>query len=107
MSAARASALAVACRGVRKHFGDGDARIEALRGADFDARYGELSFLVGPSGCGKTTLISVIAGLLERTGGELDVLGTRRRSTSRGPAASCSGAGTWASSSSSTTCCPR
>lgn len=69
--------LGVSCRGVRKHFGDGEARIEALRGVDFETRMGELSFLVGPSGCGKTTLISIIAGLLERTSGELSVLGTR------------------------------
>jgi putative ABC transport system ATP-binding protein len=44
---------------------------------DFDTRLGELSFLVGPSGCGKTTLISIIAGLLDRTTGELSVLGAR------------------------------
>src|SRR5207245_4040217 len=68
--------VAVSCRQVRKHFGEGDTRIEALRGVDFDARFGELSFLVGPSGCGKTTLISVIAGLLDRTAGDLSVLGT-------------------------------
>jgi putative ABC transport system ATP-binding protein len=67
--------LAVSCRDVRKHFGEGETRIEALRGVEFGARFGELSFLVGPSGCGKTTLISVIAGLLGRTGGELSVLG--------------------------------
>jgi putative ABC transport system ATP-binding protein len=67
--------LAVSCRDVRKHFGEGDTRIEALRGVEFGARFGELSFLVGPSGCGKTTLISVIAGLLGRTGGDLSVLG--------------------------------
>jgi putative ABC transport system ATP-binding protein len=66
---------AVSCRGVRKHFGQGEARIEALRGVDFDARFGELSFLVGPSGCGKTTLISAIAGLLDPSAGELEVLG--------------------------------
>jgi putative ABC transport system ATP-binding protein len=76
MSAAMQAHLAVSCRGVRKHFGDGETRIEALRGVDFEARFGELSFLVGPSGCGKTTLISVIAGLLERTGGELGILGS-------------------------------
>jgi putative ABC transport system ATP-binding protein len=68
---------AVSCRDVRKHFGEGEARIEALRGVDFTAKFGELSFLVGPSGCGKTTLISVVAGLLDRTAGELSVLGTR------------------------------
>jgi putative ABC transport system ATP-binding protein len=68
---------AVRCHDVRKHFGEGEARVEALRGVEFEARFGELSFLVGPSGCGKTTLISIIAGLLDPTGGELTVLGTR------------------------------
>jgi putative ABC transport system ATP-binding protein len=68
-------ALAVSCRDVQKHFGDGEARVQALRGVEFSARFGELSFLVGPSGCGKTTLISVIAGLLDRTAGELSLLG--------------------------------
>jgi putative ABC transport system ATP-binding protein len=71
------TSLAVLCRDVRKSFGAGDTRIDALRGVDFTAGLGELSFLVGPSGCGKTTLISVIAGLLDRTGGELLVLGSR------------------------------
>jgi putative ABC transport system ATP-binding protein len=70
-----ANSLAVSCRDVQKHFGDGETRVQALRGVEFAARFGELSFLVGPSGCGKTTLISVIAGLLDRTGGELSVLG--------------------------------
>jgi putative ABC transport system ATP-binding protein len=69
--------LGVSCRNVRKHFGSGEARVEALRGVDFETRFGELSFLVGPSGCGKTTLISIIAGLLDRTDGELTVLGTK------------------------------
>lgn len=69
--------LGVSCRGVRKHFGHGETRVEALRGVDFETRIGELSFLVGPSGCGKTTLISIIAGLLDRTGGDLSVLGAR------------------------------
>jgi putative ABC transport system ATP-binding protein len=75
ISMAKMVDLAVSCRGVRKHFGEGEARIEALRGVDFDARFGEMTFLVGPSGCGKTTLISAIAGLLDPTAGELSVLG--------------------------------
>ena len=66
---------AVRCRSVQKHFGDGDSRIHVLRGVDFEARTGGLTFLVGPSGCGKTTLISVIAGLLDTTGGDVEVFG--------------------------------
>src|SRR5262245_65391301 len=77
VAAVAPNAQAVSCRGVRKRFGEGEARVEALRGVDFEAAFGELSFLVGPSGCGKTTLISVIAGLLDRTGGDLEVLGER------------------------------
>ena len=66
---------AISCHGVQKHYGEGETRIDALRGVDFSARFGELSFLVGPSGCGKTTLLCVIAGLLDRTAGDLAVLG--------------------------------
>jgi len=67
--------FAVSCRGVRKHFGAGDAAIEVLRGVDFEAIQGQLTFLVGTSGCGKTTLISVIAGLLNRSGGNVELFG--------------------------------
>jgi putative ABC transport system ATP-binding protein len=69
--------LAVWCQHVRKVFGEGEAQVEALRGICFNVPFGELSFLVGPSGCGKTTLISIVAGLLDRSSGELEVLGTR------------------------------
>jgi putative ABC transport system ATP-binding protein len=77
-------AFGVSCRNIRKRFGSGEAAVEALRGVDFDTRFGELSFLVGPSGCGKTTLISIIAGLLDRSGGELSVLGTNLDELSSG-----------------------
>src|SRR5216110_1179618 len=64
---------AVRCRDVQKYFGEGDARVHVLRGVNFEALQGQLTFLVGPSGCGKTTLISVIAGLLDSGGGEVEL----------------------------------
>src|SRR5881409_3651972 len=66
---------AVVCRRIEKWFGAGEARVHALRGVDLEIKMGELAMLVGPSGCGKTTLISVIAGLLDPTAGEVEVLG--------------------------------
>src|SRR5258708_25263271 len=69
------SSSAVSCRRVKKEFGQGENRALVLRGVDFDVRFGEMTLLVGPSGCGKTTLLSVIAGLLEATDGEISVLG--------------------------------
>ncbi len=68
-------APAVSVRAVRKSFGEGEAAIEVLRGVDFEAIQGKLTFLVGPSGCGKTTLISVIAGLLDKNAGEVELFG--------------------------------
>ena len=67
--------LAVRCRGVTKQYGEGDSKVIALRGVDLDVNAGELLMLVGPSGCGKTTLISVIAGILDRDEGACDVFG--------------------------------
>jgi putative ABC transport system ATP-binding protein len=68
---------AVVCRGVTKMFGEGESSVQALRGVDLDIRMGELGMLVGPSGCGKTTLLSVIAGLLDSSNGEIEVLGEK------------------------------
>jgi putative ABC transport system ATP-binding protein len=67
--------LAVRVRGVTKEFGSGDSLARALRGVDLDVPYGELLMLVGPSGCGKTTLVSIVAGTLEPTAGDVMVLG--------------------------------
>jgi len=68
---------AVNARSVSKWFGDGETRVNALRNLDLEIRMGELTMLMGPSGCGKTTLVSVIAGLLDASEGELEVLGER------------------------------
>src|SRR6476659_1346643 len=67
--------LAVQCNDIVKSYGTGSSKVVALRGIDLDVRAGELMMLVGPSGCGKTTLISVIAGILDRDAGECSVFG--------------------------------
>jgi putative ABC transport system ATP-binding protein len=69
------SGAAVRLAGVSKVFGTDATRTVALADVTLDLPYGELVLLVGPSGCGKTTLISVVAGLLDATRGEVEVLG--------------------------------
>ncbi|MBY0309056.1 MAG: ATP-binding cassette domain-containing protein, partial [Phycisphaerales bacterium] len=81
--AAAPTGPAVRCKGVTKHYGAGDNKVMALRGVDLEIGYGELMMLVGPSGCGKTTLISVIAGILDRDQGECSVFGVDYRSISQ------------------------
>jgi len=66
---------AIALRDVTKTFGTGDTKTNALDDVSVELPYGELVLLVGPSGCGKTTLISIVAGLIDPTAGEVEVLG--------------------------------
>jgi len=60
----------IICKNIKKNYGKGAARVEALRGVDLVIHKGELRLLMGPSGSGKTTLISVIAGILTQDSGE-------------------------------------
>ena len=83
MKPMNADSVAVRCCNVEKHFGEGDSRIEVLRKVNLEVNTGGLTFLVGPSGCGKTTLISVIAGLLDASAGEVELFGSN---TARLPA---------------------
>jgi putative ABC transport system ATP-binding protein len=75
MSAAAEAVAGVSCRNLVKDYGSGESRVRALRGVDLEIAPGELTLLVGPSGCGKTTLISILAGTLDPTGGDVSVLG--------------------------------
>ena len=44
---------------------------KAVDGVNLTINPGELFFLLGPSGCGKTTLLRMIAGFIEPTGGSI------------------------------------
>ncbi len=78
----KSAGIAVRCERVVKEFGEGENRLRVLHEVDVDVPAGELSLLVGPSGCGKTTLISIIAGLLDPTAGDVTLFGTPRSSLS-------------------------
>ncbi len=49
--------------------------VAVLRDFDLDIRDGEFLSVLGPSGCGKSTFLSILAGLTERTGGNIRIDG--------------------------------
>ena len=65
----------ISLRNIRKFYGSGENRIEALKGVSLDLFENELSLLVGPSGCGKSTLISIICNILTPDSGSVELLG--------------------------------
>jgi multiple sugar transport system ATP-binding protein len=58
----------VAVEGIKKVYSNG---FQAVKGIDLHVADGEFMVLVGPSGCGKTTLLRMIAGLEDISGGSL------------------------------------
>ena len=57
-------------------FGEGETRVEAVRGLDLELARGEIVLVMGPSGSGKTTFLSMLGGLLRATSGEIWIDGT-------------------------------
>ena len=52
----------------------GEAKL-ALKGVSFDVPQGQIFGLLGPNGAGKSTLINILAGLVRKTEGEVDIWG--------------------------------
>ncbi|HCT90262.1 MAG TPA: ABC transporter ATP-binding protein [Lachnospiraceae bacterium] len=50
-------------RHIKKSFGEGESRVEVLKGIDLDIEKGEFCVLLGPSGSGKSTLLNIIGGI--------------------------------------------
>lgn len=73
----RPSGVPISIRRVAKTFGeDTDKPFQALKEVSVEVAAGEFVSVVGPSGCGKSTLMLMVAGLLERSQGEILVDGT-------------------------------
>ncbi len=62
---------AVRVSDLRKSYG----QVEAVRGASFEIRAGEVFGLLGPNGAGKTTTVEILEGYRRRDGGTVEVLG--------------------------------
>ena len=58
---------------LKKSFGEGDNRIEVLKGVDFEVEKGEICVLLGPSGSGKSTLLNIIGGIDQADGGYIAI----------------------------------
>jgi ABC-2 type transport system ATP-binding protein len=67
------TAQVLVCRGLKKKYGER----WAVDGVGFEIAAGECYGLLGPNGAGKTTTISLICGLLDGDGGEVEVSGLR------------------------------
>ena len=64
-------------KGIKKHFGEGDSRIEVLKGIDMEIEKGELCVLLGPSGSGKSTLLNIIGGIDSSDSGYIAINGEK------------------------------
>ncbi|MGF1451608.1 MAG: ABC transporter ATP-binding protein [Opitutales bacterium] len=62
-------------RDLRHAYGQGESRMEVLRGISGEFASGEITLLMGPSGAGKTTLLKLIAGLRTIQHGEVEIAG--------------------------------
>jgi len=59
--------------GLKKWFGEGEARTDAVKDVNFEAYFGEMLYVVGPSGSGKTTMLSMISGILRPNAGSVKI----------------------------------
>ena len=80
----------VKLHGIHRIFQLGRKSVVAIAPVNLEIRQGEFLCIVGPSGCGKTTLLRILAGLEQESGGEIEfihdehpsVLGKPRRANS-------------------------
>lgn len=59
--------VVMAARNITKSFG----AVHALKGVDFEVRYGQVTALFGENGAGKSTLMKILSGIYTPTSGEI------------------------------------
>lgn len=64
--------ILLSIRGVHKTYASGQAALQPL---DLDIQRGEIFALLGPNGAGKTTLISIVCGIVNASGGTVEIDG--------------------------------
>ena len=72
---AAASELVLSAHGIKKSYGSGENRFDALKGVSLDIHRGEAVAIVGKSGSGKSTLMHLLALLDRADSGEIKVDG--------------------------------
>ena len=69
-------------KGLAKHYGDGEARVQVLDNITTTINRGEICVMLGPSGSGKSTFLNLIGGLERADGGTISIEGRELTSLS-------------------------
>mgnify|MGYP002775227822 FL=1 len=64
---------------IKKHFGEGESRIDVLKGIDINIEKGEICVLLGPSGSGKSTLLNIIGAIESADEGYIAIDGEKTK----------------------------
>lgn len=67
--------IVLKCVGVQKSFHQGGLHVDVLKGVDLQVQRGEQVAIVGASGTGKSTLLHLLGGLDQPTGGNIELDG--------------------------------
>ena len=64
-------------KNISKKYQNKEGEVLAIQDVNLNIKQGEFVSIIGPSGCGKSTLLSIIAGLEEKTAGEIYIEGEK------------------------------
>lgn len=64
---------------IKKSFGEGESRVEVLKGINAEIEKGEFCVLLGPSGSGKSTLLNIIGGIDSADDGYISINGEKTK----------------------------